>query len=181
MRTICRVVAVWTMVVGSVALAVKGMDWLPGLVTGTPQRVRVYSSVGEAEQAIGASLWLPAYYPDTLLWPPARIDAWPGPPTSVALRVSDRESRLERFVLIQSIEAPGEAPAALLDSVLVLDSADVAIGTRTGRLSRVLTSDGQVLHDVSWTHGVRRLTIRFRGPAEQLLLIAESLERARPS
>jgi hypothetical protein len=181
MRTFCRLAAVWTMVIGAVALVVKGLDWLPGLVTGTPQSVRVYSSISDAEQAIGARLWIPAYYPDTLLWPPIRIDAWPGPPTSVAVRVADRKTREERFVLIQSIDAPGAAPAALLDPVLVLESSDVAVGGRTGRLSRVLTADGQVLHDVSWVHGERRLTIRFHGPAEQLLLIAESLERSRPS
>ncbi len=172
-----RIVQSWLVVIAAVALALKAADRLPALLAGTPYGVRVYRSVEDAEKAIGARIWLPAYYPDTLAWPPSRIDAWPGPPAVVALRVNGRGTDRERLVLVQSVGAPANPPALLLEPGQALTTAEVRLDTRSATVVRVVLPDGEVVHDVRWDQGRRRVIVRYHGPVEELLLIASSLER----
>jgi hypothetical protein len=171
------IVLSWLLVVAAFALGLKAADRLPTLLSGTPHGVRVYATVADAERALGARIWLPAYYPDTLAWPPSRVDTWPGPPAMVALHVNARAGGQERMVLVQSFGAPAGPPPLLLPPAQVLTTTDVPIGGRTGLLMRVVAPGGEVMHDVSWDHGQRRVTVRYHGPVEELLLIAASLER----
>jgi len=181
MRTSRRaIVGSWLLVVAGFFVGLRAVDRVPALLAGTPHGVRVYTSIEEAERALGARIWLPAYYPDSLAWPPARVDAWPGPPVSVAVHIGGRRDTRERLVVVQSIGGRAGAPPPLLPPAQVLATAEVVVGDRTALLTRVVAGDGEVMHDVSWEHGERRLTLRFHGPVEQLLLIAGSLERTQP-
>jgi|WetSurMetagenome_2_1015567.scaffolds.fasta_scaffold252053_2 hypothetical protein len=175
-----HVVRSWLLVVAAFVVALKALDVLPALMVGTPHGLRVYATVDEAQRAVGARIWLPPYYPDSLAWPPARIDAWPGPPAMVAVHVRGRSDRRERLVIVQSLGGLAAAPSILLAPAEVLTTTEVTLGTRPAVLTRVVAPDGEVVHDVSWDHGPRRLTLRFHGPVEQLLLIAGSLERTLP-
>lgn len=172
-----RIVVSWLVVVAAFALALKALDRLPALLTGTPHGVRVYATIEDAERALGARVWLPAFYPDTLAWPPSRVDAWPGPPVVVALYMDARADGHERLVLVESLGTPAPPPPALLPPGQVLTTIEVPIGSRTAVLTRAVAPGGEVVHDVSWDHGTRRLTLRYHGPVEELLLIAASLER----
>jgi|BarGraNGADG00212_1021973.scaffolds.fasta_scaffold00826_7 hypothetical protein len=177
MRSIPRVVRSWLLLVGAFAVGLKAADRVPALMAGTPHGARIYATVAEAEHAVGAKIWVPAYYPDTMAWPPARIDLWPGPPTSVALRILGRADGRERLVLVQSLHAPASPPDELLPAVHVLTTNAVTVGRHPATLTRVLAPSGQLLHDVWWDQGPRRLTLRYSGPVEELILIATSLER----
>lgn len=172
-----RTVLAWLAIVAGSAAALKTADCLPALIAGTPQGVRVYSTLNDAEHAVGARVWLPAYYPDSLAWPPERVDAWPGPPVMVAVRVSGRADHREKLVIVESLWARAAADARLLPAAPVLLSSDIRIGDRAARLDRVVAPGGEVLHDVTWDQGRRRLTLRYRGPVEELLTIADSMER----
>jgi hypothetical protein len=172
-----RVVSSWLVVVAATVLALKAADRLPAWLSGTPPGVRVYSTVGDAERALGTRIWLPAYYPDSLAWPPARVDAWPGPPAAVALRINERGTSREHLVIVQSLGASAPIPAALLPPGEVLTTAEVGVGRARATVVRLVIPGGEVVHDVRWVHGDRRIEIRYHGPVEDLLLIAESLER----
>ncbi len=172
-----RTVAPWLLVVAAFAGALKALDRVPAWVAGTPHGVRVYESVGDAEHALGARIWLPAFYPDTLAWPPARVDAWPGPPAVVAVHVNARRGGGERLVVVQSIGSPASPPPILLAAGEILNRAEVVVGGRAAVVTRVVVPDGDVVHDVQWDQAGRRVTVRYHGPVEELLLIADSLER----
>src|SRR5450759_1285965 len=132
MRSIPRVVRSWLLLVGAFAVGLKAADRMPALMAGTPHGARIYATVAEAEHAVGAKIWVPAYYPDTMAWLPA---------------------------------------------VHVLTTNAVTLGRHPATLTRVLAPSGQLLHDVWWDQGPRRLTLRYSGPVEELILIATSLER----
>lgn len=174
-----RIVESWLVVVAVCALAVKALDHVPGWLSGTPHGVRMYSSVSDAEAAIGARLWLPSFYPDSLAWPPARVAAWPGPPTTVALQVNGRTSDRERLLIVQSVGGAVDPPAQLLPPAELLNRSEMAVGGRPAVVTRVMAPGGEVVHDVRWDHGDRRIVLRYHGPVEELLLIAESLEHNR--
>jgi hypothetical protein len=172
-----QIVQSWLLVVAACAVGLKAVDRVPALLSGTPHGVRAYATVADAEQAIGARLWLPAFYPDTLAWPPARIDAWPGPPLMVALRVNGRADGRERLVVVQSFGAPAPPAPELLVPARVLNTANVVVVTRSAIVTRVVVPGGDVMHDVTWDRDGRRVTLRYHGPVEELLVIAASLER----
>jgi hypothetical protein len=172
-----RLIRTWLVVLAAFLVAIKAIDRLPALAAGTPHGVRVYAAIADAERAIGTRIWLPPYYPDTLAWPPSRVDVWAGPPVSVALHVAGRGGTSDRLLIVESLGGPAAPPESLLPAVDVLTSSNVPIGARQGLLVRAVAATGEVLHDVSWDHGSRRITLRYHGPVEELLLIAASLER----
>ncbi len=163
------------------AAGLKSADYLPALLAGTPHGARVYWTVAEAEAGLGARIWLPTSVSPAIGWPPARIDVWPGPPVSVAVRFPARAGSRDGLILVQSIGARAAAPEELLPSVQVLMTVeDVPLGDLTGRMTRALAPGGQLLHDLSWDQGDRHLVLRYAGPVENLLQVAGSLERIRP-
>jgi hypothetical protein len=170
----------WLVLAAGFALALKAADRVPSLVAGTPHGARVYRTVTDAERALGARLWVPAACPPSVEWPPVRIDAWPGPPTSVAIRARGRSDARERFVLVQSIGAPAAPPAALLEPLQELMTVEVRVGSHLATLTRGLAPSGHVMHDLWWDEGNRRVTLRYEGPVEELLRVADSLERTHP-
>jgi hypothetical protein len=180
MTSLPKAVQAWLLLAVGLAGVLKATDRVPALIAGTPHGARVYATVQEAEAAIGGQVWVPTGLPSALAWPSVRVDEWPGPPVSVAIHVAARSDGRERLVLVQSIESPAPPPEVLLPPVQVLMTVDVPVGRHTATLTRALAPSGQVLHDLSWEQGTRRLTVRYVGPVEDLLFIAASLERMRP-
>lgn len=177
MPSVPKALASCALLLAAFAALMKAADRVPSLLAGTPHGARVYDSVAGAERAIGAPIWLPTSFPPSLAWPPSRVDAWPGPPTSVAVRVLGLEDRVERLTLIQSVGSPAPPPAELLPRVDVLMTIPLTVGGRPATLTRALAPDGRLLHDLSWDEGTRHLTLRYAGPVEELLSIAASLDR----
>jgi hypothetical protein len=172
-----RAVRSGILIAAGFALVLKAADRAPALIAGTPHGARIYRTVAEAERAVGARLWVPTELPRSIDWPPFRVDAWPGPPTSIVIRAKGRADGRERLVVAQSIGSPAPPPPRLLEPLQELVTVDVPVGRRTATLTRGLASSGLLLHDLSWTAGTRRVTIRYAGPVEELLLLAASLER----
>ncbi|HEX7485463.1 MAG TPA: hypothetical protein VF332_04885 [Vicinamibacterales bacterium] len=180
MTSLPKAVQSWLLVAAGFAVALKAADRVPALIGGTPHGARVYATLAEAEAAIGAHIWVPTYCPDSLVWPPTRVDVWPGPPPSVAVHLRGRGNERDRLILEQSIGMLAPPPDLLLQPGQVLMAVDVQVGRRQATLTRALAQDGQVLHDLSWDQGTRHVLLRYTGPVEELLLIAASLERMRP-
>lgn len=162
-------------------VVLKGADYVPSLLAGTPHDARVYWTLADAEAAIGEPIWVPSSYPPSIEWPPSRIDVWPVPPVFVAVHFHGRAGGRDGLILVQSIGARARPPAALLppmETLLKVD--DVPLGAHTATMTRELGSGGQLLHDLSWDQGSRHLVLRYAGPVEDLLLMAGNLERIRP-
>ena len=177
MQTRAYALLSWLVVTAGAAVALKAADRVPALLAGTPHGARSYRTVSEAERATGVRLWLPASLPSDVDWPPFRIDAWPGPPVSVALRANATSESRERLVIVQSIGTPTQPPSVLLEPLQALLVTHVPVGRRAGVLTRGLEPSGRLVHDLAWDAGARRVTIRYAGPVEELLQLAAGLER----
>jgi len=174
-----QLVASWLAVMGLAAVGLTALDRVPAVLTGTPPGVRIFASVEDAERDLGARIWLPRYYPETLRWPPARIEADAASPVTAAVRIPGKDDPRDRLVICESLGGrPVAPPEALLPTGRILETVGVLVGSRRATLVRLQAEDGRVLHDLSWDHGARRLTLRTAGPVEELLLIAASLEHA---
>ncbi|HOC17638.1 MAG TPA: hypothetical protein PKK95_05175 [Vicinamibacterales bacterium] len=175
MREVGALLARYLLVMGGAAAALAAADRLPALLSGATHGARVYRTLSAAESALGARLRLPSYYPDTLSWPPSRIEVAPGPPPVTAVHVTRRDGAREALVVCQSIGAPADPPRWLLPPLEALQDVEVEVGLHQAGLVRRLTPGGLVVHDLSWTQGERRFTLRYEGAVEDLLRMARSL------
>jgi hypothetical protein len=174
-----RQLVLWFATFAAATVVLKAIDRVPAALAGTPHGARVYATVDDAERALGARIWLPGYYPDTLRWPPDRIEAAADPTMSVAVRITGRHGGPEQLVICESVgEAPAPPPDSLLPAGQALETARVPLRAHEATLVRMLAPDGRIAHEVSWEQGTRRLTIRTVLPVEDLLRIAASLERS---
>jgi hypothetical protein len=176
MSPLPRLIAAWLLVMGSGVAALKSLDHVPTLLVGAPRGVRIYPSIEDAERAIGARVWMPGYYPDELRWPPARVEVSATRPAGVAVRVAGADGDRERLAIVQMVGAEVVPPPGLLPSGQPMENSPVSVGSHAAVLSRLLVGTRE-LHDLSWVQGGRRITLRYAGPVDRLLLIAGSLER----
>ncbi len=166
-----RTVVALAFVIAAAAAALVAIDAAPAWIAGESRDVRRAQTVHDAERRLRARLVLPAYFPDTLAWPPRRIRFTVGPPGAAALSV-DGPDGSPRLLLAETV-APGDIPAALVPDAQVLDRSAVAVGAARGTLSRVV-EDGVTVWQVAWELDGRRLLLRSRGTVEELLRMARS-------
>jgi hypothetical protein len=119
---------------------------------------------------------MPGYYPDELRWPPERVEVSGLEPVAVAVRVNGRDGDRARLAVVQTVHADTAPPATLLPPGESMATSAVTVGGRPATLSRLLLG-ARELHDLSWSQGGRRITLRYAGPVDRLLLIAGSLAR----
>lgn len=168
------------LVMGAAAGTLRGLDSLAGYLLGEPKGVKRYRSVEEVERKIGARLWLPAYFPDTLEWSPAAVTLSRGASAVVALSFTGRAGDGPRLFIYQTFRQAAAIPIELLQSGQLLHSTAVSLDGAEGDLRRILGEDGEVWHALLWKKDGRQLALRFKGPVEELLWIARSMGGSRP-
>jgi hypothetical protein len=120
-----RFLFVLLVALGLTAGGLRIVDGLPAWLSGEPRSVRAYDTVDELEREVRTRLLLPAFFPETLQWPPSRIlrSAGAGRPTLVAFL--SRLSGRERVILCQTLEGDAPIPARLLAPGVVLEQRGV--------------------------------------------------------
>lgn len=176
---IARALAAPILVLGVAAAALAAVDAVPGCLAGEPRGVRRLRSIDEAERRLRARLVLPAYFPDTLRWPPVTIRIATGSPSSVALAFAPRSGEGEVLLVAQTIGGVGTISPALLDPGSVLDSSRVAIRGVEGNLARVI-AEGQVWNEVRWDEAGRTVALRGKTSVDDLVRMARSAHREGP-
>lgn len=158
----------------------RTLDAVPGWIRDEPRGVRPYASVRDLEADIRTRLLLPAYFPDTFEWPPARVWLAPGDGHPSALVVRDARSGVERLVMCQNADGDAPIPRRLLAPGRVLQQVDVNVNDARGVLTRQALPDGTQWSDLSWVEAGRRLTFRIYGDDNELVKMARSVTRVRP-
>lgn len=171
---VARTVATLVLVVGTAAVLLRALDAVPRYLLGEPRGIRAYASVEEAERRVRARLYLPAYFPDTIRWPPTAVRVESGPPPAVALTFVGREEGAEVLLILQRLDRAPRRPSRLLPAAATLQTATVVLREARGEVARVATADGRVWHDITWPVGDRTMTLRFRGDLEDGLRMARS-------
>ncbi len=174
-RVVATLVIVMVTLAAMLALANAVPRWLGGVPAGV---VRV-ASIDDAQRRLATRLLLPAYFPDTLAWPPARVEVVHGPPAAVALGFTGRQGDGERLVLVETL-ASASPPAELWPEMRRLSSSHVTLEAGDVELWRVLGPDGGFWQELVFDVGERRVGLRSRGSIEDLVRMARSLEHGRP-
>ena len=177
-----RFLVVLLVAVGFTAGGLRLVDSLPSWWSGEPRSVRAYDTVDELERDVRTRLLLPAFFPETLRWPPSRVlrSAGAGKPTLLAFR--DRDSGRERVLLCQTLDGDAPFPRRLLAPGTVLEQHELEVSGSRATMSLVRDERGETWTDLTWVQQSRRILFRA-GPGtteKELIRLARSLHRGRP-
>jgi len=175
---LARMLATLGWVTLATAITLAGLNALPGRIAGDTGEVRRAATLDEAERRLGARLYMPAYFPDHLAWPPAAVRVAGGRGGSARLEVHAREGGAPVLELLESA-TPGEPIAdALLGERRVFRTSRTMVGTLPATIADVLY-DGTTWQELSWEVQGRSVALRTRGSVDELYRMARSV-RGRP-
>jgi hypothetical protein len=104
------------------------------------------------------------------------VDVAPGPPLVIVVRVGGRGSEGERLVIVETLSPERRPTSSVLPAGEPMGTNEVTVGGQAAVLSRVLLGTRE-WHDLAWSQAGRRITLRYAGPVDRLMLIAGSLAR----
>jgi hypothetical protein len=151
----------------------KFMNWAPGALE--PGLMSRYQSIDDVQTALGIrKIYVPAYFPETLGWPPAAILAQSKPYPAVVMefaRASDGETML---VIAQAASRSFDPEAAIRFST-VSETVALDLRGRRAQLEAGLCEDRTACSRLEWEEGDLHLTLTMKAPSVELIRIAESM------
>jgi hypothetical protein len=163
----------WLLVVAAAAVSLRVADAVPRVALGVPRGVVKAAGVTDLERASGRRMPVPAYYPDTLEWPPAEARMHAG--GSAAIWCRQRPAGGVVLIVATAPSGSREIAAAVLPAAAVLQREEASLGSRPAVVSRVRDADGAVWQQVQWRTPEQIILVRYRGTLDELLKIAGSV------
>jgi hypothetical protein len=166
-------VAIWLLAVAAAALCLRAADAVPRLALGLPRGVVRAADLADLERRSGRRVPVPAYYPDTLEWPPAeaRLHA----SGSAAIWCRRRGGSETALIIATAAAGMPEVAAAVLPASVELQREAATLDARPAVVSRVRDADGAVWHQVQWQTPGQIILIRYRGTLDELMKMAGSV------
>ena len=151
---------------------------MPRVALGLPRGVVRAPDLAQLERASGRRMPTPAYFPDSLDWPPADLRMH----SNGSAAIWCRQRPAGGIALVVATAPPGvrEIAAAVLPSSVELQREDGSLGGRPASVSRVRDSDGAVWQQVQWQTAAQIILVRYRGTLDELLKIAGSVRERQP-
>ena len=172
-RELARLLGVWLSVVAFAALGLRLVDAVPRLLLGVPRGVVRASDLAQLDRESGRRMPVPAYFPDSIEWPPAEVRMHSGGSAAIWCR----QRPAGGLALIVATAPPGmrEVAAAVLPASVDLQREGASLGARPAVVARVRDADGVVWQQVQWRTPAQLILVRYRGTLDELLKIAGSV------
>lgn len=152
-----KVVVPPTLLLGGIALVLALLSLVPAhfKAEGTKQ----YANIQDAELALGTKLLLPGYFPDYLVWPPARIEGRRQPTVQAEVTFLDRVSQEPALWVHQEISDRQEWTPSLPRPVTVVGRASEQVNEASAWLVTYRDAQGTEYRQIYWRQGERFLSI----------------------
>lgn len=172
-RGLARMVGVWLLAILAAAAALRVADAVPRVLLDVPRGVVRPPDLASLERASGRRMPMPAYFPDSLGWPPAEVRLHSG--GSAAIWCRQRPAGGLGLVLATAPPGARAIAAAVLPPAVELQRELASLGARPASVSRVRDQDGAVWQQVEWETPRQIILLRYRGTLDELLKIAGSV------
>jgi len=165
--------ALWLLAVAAAAFGLRLADAVPRVALGVPRGVVMARDVRQLERESGRRMPVPAYFPDTIEWPPA--EARMHTRGSAAIWCRQRTGRGIALVVATAPPCTREIAAAVLPASVELQREEGTLGSLPAVVSRVRDAEGGLWQQVQWQTPDQIVLIRYRGTLDELLKIAGSV------
>ena len=174
-RELGRIVAAAILVTGGTAAVLRAVDTLPGLLLGEPRGIVRHASVEAAEKALGTKVLLPAYFPDSLCWPPSSVRSGRVPAPGLGVQFTGRDGGRERLFVFETLPAGSEFPTSLVPEASAYHAVPVQVGDAAGVFRSVRMASEGNFSEIEFRKDGRKILIRYAGTGDELMKIAGSL------
>lgn len=176
----CHTLGTFAGVMLATTVTLAALNTLPDWLANNPMRVRSAPSVAAAEANLGQGLWLPAYYPQWLAWPPADVHYVTGPPSIVGVELRARDTSEPVMRYVQTSIASASVPELMLPPAERSDESSVRVSGHAATLATIRLADGTRWRELAWSDGDARFVMRYHGHDADVLRMARSLRKERP-
>ena len=160
--------------VAVVLLLLKLLNWLPSVLEN--EGLKKYGSVEDVRAALKIPrVYIPAYFPEYIKWPPAEIFAQRRPFPLVMMHFTHRDSRSFALSFFQVDSRSGFEPTYKSDVLYVRKESQVSIKGRAGNLVIAVCSGQERCNRITWEEGIYKITLIADDNPEQLIKMAESI------
>ena len=153
--------------------ALAFLNWVPGALE--PGLMKRYPTVDAATRALGITkIHVPAYFPDSLGWPPAEVLAQNRPYQAVVMsfaRAGDGDTVL---VISQAANPRFETDPAIRFST-ISETVDLDLKGRKAQLEAGSCDDRSACSRIHWDQDGMRIVLTMKAPSVELIRIAESM------
>jgi hypothetical protein len=158
-----------TVIVG----VLKVLNWAPGTLE--PGLMARYPNIEAATSSLGIrQVYVPAYFPQSLGWPPAAVLAQTKPYQAVVMefvRAGDGQTALVISQAANRLFQPDVAiPFRTVSETVPLD-----LKGRKARLEAGVCRDRSACSRIQWDEGEIHIVLTMKAPAVELIRIAESM------
>jgi len=164
----------FTVTILIVLLVLKLLNWVPSALQ--DEGIKKYSSVDDVRTALKIpKVYIPAYFPEYITWPPAEIFAQRRPFSLVMMHFTHRDSKSFALSFFQADSRASFEPKYKSDILYVRKESPITIKGRVGTLVLAVCSGRERCNRVSWEEGIYRITLIADDTPEQLIKMAESI------
>ena len=168
-----RIVGSWLLLVAAAAFALRVADAVPRVALGLPRGVVRAADLAQLDRASGRRMPVPAYYPDTVEWPPSEARLHTG--GSAAIWCRQRAGSGIALIVATAPRGIRDIAEAVLPASVELQRESAVLGVRPAVVSRVRDAEGTVWQQVQWQAEDQIILVRYRGTLDELLKIAGSV------
>ena len=157
-----------------VLLVLKLLNWLPSALQ--KEDIRKYSSVDDVRTDLRIPrIYIPAYFPEYIKWPPAEIFAQRKPFSLIMMHFTHRDSKSFALSFFQVDANAAFEPRYKSDVLYVRKESPISIKGRAGTLVIAVCSGRERCNRISWEEENYRITLIADDTPEQLIRMAESI------
>lgn len=172
-RGLARMVGVWVLAIVAAAAALRVADAVPRVLLDVPLGVVRPTDLASLERESGRRMPMPAYFPDSLEWPPGEVRLHSG--GSAAIWCRQRPAGGLALVLATAPPGTRSIAASVLPPAVELQRERASLGAGPASVSRLRDQDGALWQQVEWETPRQIILLRYRGTLDELLKIAGSV------
>lgn len=151
----------------------KFMNWAPGALE--PGLMSRYQSIDDVQTTLGIKkIYVPAYFPETIGWPPTAILAQGKPYPAVIMEFA-RASDGETMLVIAQAASRRFDPEIAIRFHTISETVPLDLRGRSARLEAGLCEDRSACSRLEWDEGDVHLMLTMRASSIELIRIAESM------
>ncbi len=149
------------------------LNWAPGALE--PGLMKRYPTVDAATTSLGIrKLYVPAYFPESLGWPPAEVLAQNKPYQAVVMSFAHTGNGETALVISQAANRRFEPDVAIRFHT-ISETVPLELRGRKARLEAGICEDQSACSRIQWDEGGGRVMLVMKAPSVELIRIAESM------
>jgi hypothetical protein len=161
--------------VAAVLIVLKTLNWLPTVLQ--KDMLRRFDSIEEVRAKLNIrDVYVPSYFPESIIWPPSEILAQAKPYPAVLIIFHAPKTRDAALVISQAA-SDGFAENSLIPFVQVTRTVPYDLKNRKALLEVGMCGNAETCSRLSWTENSYRIKLAMKAPPFELIRIAESMLR----